>query len=119
MYDKDVNVTYLLPSEGHFPKMKNECRGRLAILKLDPLALQSQDLYSYIFHILFFRAHVIDILESAALPLGRRVNVRSQAADQRTTHKLWRNQIGIDEAYALAIGAGTREFAQSLLPVRV
>ena len=119
MYDKDVNVTYLLPSEGHFAKMKDEYRGRLAILKLDTLALQSQDLYIYVFNILFFRAHIIDVLELAPLPLGRRVDVRPQSADQRTAHKLWRNHICIDEAYALADGAGTREFAQPHLPVRV
>ena len=53
MYDKDVDVTYLLPSEGHFAEMKDESRGSLAILKLDPLAFQSQDLYSYVFNILF------------------------------------------------------------------
>jgi len=39
VYDKDVDVTYLLPSEGHFEEMRDESRGRFAILKLDPLAL--------------------------------------------------------------------------------
>ena len=67
MYEKDVDVTYLLPGERHFAKMKDESRGRHAILKLDPLALQSQDIYSYVFNILFFRAHIIDVLESAPL----------------------------------------------------
>ena len=71
------------------------------------------------FNLLFLRAHIIDVLKSAPLSLGRRVDVRPHAADQRTAHKLWRNQIGIDEAYALADGAGTREFAQPHRPVRV
>ena len=76
MYDKDVDVTYLLPSEGNFAEMQEESRGRLTILKLDPLTLQSQDLSSYVFNLLFLRAHILDVLKSAPLPLGRRVDVR-------------------------------------------
>ena len=76
MYDKDDVVAYLLPREGNFAEMKDESRGRLAILELDPLALQSQKLYSYVFNLLFLRAHIIDVLKSAPLPLGRRVEVR-------------------------------------------
>ena len=119
MYDKEVDVTYLLPREGNFAEMKDESRGRLTILKLDPLAFQSQDLYSYVFNILFFHAHIIEIFKSASLPLGRRIDARPQAADQRTAHKLWRNDVGINEAYAQVDGARKREFAQPHLPVRV
>ena len=82
MYDNDVNVTYLLPNEGHFAKMQVEPRGRLAILKLDPLSLQSHELYSYVFNLMFLRAHIKDVLKSAPLPLGRRVDLRPQAADK-------------------------------------
>ena len=117
MYDIDVNVTYLLPTEGHFAEMQDKSRGRLPILKLDSLALQSQDPYGYVCDLLFLRAHVIDVFKSTPLPLGRRVDVRSQASDQGTAHKLRRNQVAIDETYALAYGAGTREFTQSHLPV--
>ena len=70
MYDKDVDVAYLLPREDNFAEMKDESRGRLAILKHDPLTLQSQDLYSYVFNLLFLRAHVIDVLKSTPLSLG-------------------------------------------------
>ena len=61
--------------------MQDESRGRLTVLKLDPLALQSQDFYGYVSDLLFLRAHVIDVFKSAPLPLGRRVDVRPQAAD--------------------------------------
>ena len=78
MYDIDVDVTYLLPSEGHFAEMKDDSRGHLAILKFDPLALQSQNFYSYVLNLLFLRAHIIDVFEQAPLPLGRRVDVRTR-----------------------------------------
>ena len=91
--------------------MQDEPRGRLAILKLDPLALQSQNLYGYVFDLLFLRVHVIDVFKSAPLPLGRRVDVRPQAADQGTTHKLRKNQVAIDQTYAFAYYVGTCEFA--------
>src|SRR5215475_7197233 len=99
--------------------MQDESRGRLAILKLDPLALLRQDLYAYIRDLVFLGAQVIDVLESSPLPLGRRLDVRPQAADEGTAHELRRYQVAIDEAHARADGAGTGEFAQPHLPVSV
>ena len=75
-----MTIYLYLPDEGDFAEMQDQSRGRLATLEHDPLALERQDLYTYVGDLLL-RGHVIDVLESA-LPLGRRVDVCPQAADQ-------------------------------------
>ena len=99
-------------------KLQDESSGCLAIFGHDPLALERQYLYTYVRNFLILRGHVIDFLESA-LPIGRRIDVRLQAADHGTAHELRRYQVAIDEAYALSDGARTREFAQPHHPVYV
>ena len=66
---------YNATRQGDFAEMQIQSRGRLAIVEIDPLALERQVLYAYVGDLLL-RGHVIDDLESAPLPLGRRIDVR-------------------------------------------
>ena len=98
--------------------MQDQSRGCLDTLEHEPLALERQYLHQYVGDLVFLRGHVIEVLESS-LTLGRRLDVRPQAADQGTAHELRRYQVAIDQAYAPADGSRTREFAQPNLPIGV
>ena len=96
--DGNDDVTYLyriLPGHGDFAEVQDQSRGRIATLEYDHLALERQDLYPYVGNLLFFRGHIIDVLESA-MTIDRRIDVRTEAADPGIAHELRRYQVVID-----------------------